>query len=265
MSKTEAVAAQNPPHVPGAQRDKSADAAFSLSNYLITIAVWEAFIFTPLIWLGVLRNNLPVVPVIMLGVLLLGSVFYFTVLFSRRLYRVAVEKRLQSQELVANVNSLQETISEDFFTKLVRINFNYIDKYYLQTQVQADRSFMLCVAAAAVSLLIIVIGIVLMYIGYDVKPAYITTATGALGEIISAVFFYLYNRTILEMSDYHQKLVLTQNISLALKIADDLPAASQSDAKIELIKCLSKDINMYLTLQGHEAKRVVAEDKLSPS
>ena len=52
------------------------------------------------------------------------------------------------------------------------------------------------------------------------KYPYVVTAAGILSEFIAAVFFYLYNKTIQKMREYHQKLVLTQNISLALKISD---------------------------------------------
>src|SRR6185312_16701793 len=42
------------------------------------------------------------------------------------------------EQVNTQIVQLQENLQEDFFTKLVNINFKYIDKYYLQTQVQAD-------------------------------------------------------------------------------------------------------------------------------
>ena len=114
----------------------------------------------------------------------------------------------------------------NFESKEIQLNFKYLDKYYLQTQIQADKSFGLCLFAALFAIVIIAIGIVLMFLSaYDKNmipgdsakiSSYIVTASGVLSEFIAAVFFYLYNQTILKMSEYHQKLVLTQNISLAL-------------------------------------------------
>ena len=222
---------------------------FSLSNFLITNLVMEGFILGSMSLLGLLQGNWDVLPIVVLFGLLPGSVFYFAVLFGKRLYFRFSQKSLESQLLSENASSLQETINEEnFFTNLVAINFKYIDKYYLQTQVQADKSFFLCMVAASVSLFIIVVGILLMFAD-RLAPAYLTTATGAFGEIIATVFFYLYNRTISEMGEYHQKLVLTQNISLAMKIAQSLPEAERARAQIGLIECLTKDINMYLCLQ----------------
>ena len=143
-------------------------------------------------------------------------------------------------------DELKENIAEDFFTKLVQINFTYIDKYYSQTQRQADKSFKLCSIAALAGLVIILLGIGMMFLNHT-SPAYVTTASGMLGEFIAAVFFYLYNKTVLKMSEYHQKLVITQNISLALKITEGMDTKQKAEASAILIDRLTLDINKHLT------------------
>jgi hypothetical protein len=93
----------------------------------------------------------------------------------------------------------------------------------------------------------------MLFVNQTAKDAgYVATAAGTLGEFIAAVFFYLYNRTITKMGEYHQKLVLTQNVSLALKISDELPSAEQTTARTKLIDYLSKDINVFLTAKSTE-------------
>lgn len=140
---------------------------------------------------------------------------------------------------------LQETIEEDFFNKLVKINFKYLDQYYLQTQEQADKSFRLTLFACFIGLAIIVTGIVMMFLG-KTEPAYVTTAAGILSEFIAAVFFYLYNKTVQKMSQYHHKLVITQNISLALKISQELPDSEKPNAQNKLIDKLTENVNSLL-------------------
>jgi len=148
-------------------------------------------------------------------------------------------------QLRQEVAQLQEGLEDDFFTKLVKINFKYIDIYYQQTQSQADKSFLLCLAVSILGLVIIAAGVVLMFLG-QTAPAYVTTSAGVVGEFIGSVFFYLYNRTILKMSEYHRKLVLTQNISIALKIAQGLPEAARTRAQETLIASLTADVNRLL-------------------
>jgi hypothetical protein len=160
--------------------------------------------------------------------------------------KIAVELNSVSRAIEEN-KELQKEIGEDFFNKLVRINFNYLDAYYLQTQRQAGRSFVLCLFAALVGLGVLVWGIVLMYRGGGKEFAgYVASGAGVLSEFIAAVFFYIYNATLLKMSDYHQKLVITQNIALALKTTETLPQSEQTQSRVALVQELIKDVNALL-------------------
>lgn len=154
-------------------------------------------------------------------------------------------REIEYQLIKKGADELQERIEEDFFNKLIKINFKYIDQYYLQTQEQANKSFNLCRLSAVAGLIIIAIGIAMMFLQIT-KPAYVTAAAGVLSEFIAAIFFYLYNKTVLKMSDYHQKLVITQNISLALKISEDLPTDEKHKTKVFLIERLTDNVNKLL-------------------
>ncbi|MCK6478679.1 MAG: hypothetical protein L6R43_00605 [Planctomycetes bacterium] len=158
----------------------------------------------------------------------------------------SAERDIETELLKVGAAQLQDTLEEDFVTRLVQINFKYLDRYYDQTQTQANKSFTLCALASIVGLVVIVTGITMMYRGLA-EPAYVTTATGVLSEFVSAVFFYFYNKTISKMASYHNKLVVTQNISLALKIAEGLENDAKRDAHKLLIDRLSDQVNLHLT------------------
>ena len=49
------------------------------------------------------------------------------------------------------------------------------------------------------------------------------------------------------MSQYNQKLVLTQNISLALKMTDEMISEAKQKSLEILIARLTTDVNKYLT------------------
>ncbi len=66
-------------------------------------------------------------------------------------------------------------------------------------------------------------------------------------HFFAAVFFYLYNQTVLKMGEYHQKLVLTQNIGIALKITESLPEEGRAKAQQLLVEQLTFDINAHLS------------------
>lgn len=222
---------------------------FNWKLYLFTILVFEvAFLLLFGYTTSLLKEPVSTI-LLILVVWLIISILHITVLLLARVF----ERIWQKRTIEKDINSLQAQLETgDFFTTLIRINFRYIDKYYLQTQVQADKSFYLSAIGAVVSLLLILSGVAMLFFSKDpntVTAATVTTAAGVLGEFIATVFFYLYNKTVSEMSKYHQKLVLTQNISLALKMAEQLPETVKSEAQVKLIECLSKDINMYLCMQ----------------
>ena len=176
----------------------------------------------------------------LLAMMLYGPIVILKIIFGKI--------RGEINYVTMQADQLQENLEQDFFTKLVKINFKYLDKYYLQTQVQADKSFLLSSIAAAVGLFILVAGIIMMFKG-QTEPAIVTAAAGAFSEFIAAVFFYLYSKTVLEMGKYHQKLVLTQNIGLSLKISEDLPDDDRVEVQKKLIESLTADINKYLTTE----------------
>lgn len=171
--------------------------------------------------------------------------------------RMGVEQGIRKIELQlvrAGAVELQDNIDENFFTNLVRINFKYLDQYYLQTQEQAGKSFQLSSFAAKAGLLVVITGVVMMFLD-KTSPGYVTAGAGVLSEFIAAVFFYLYNKTILKMSEYHQKLVITQNISLALRITDDMDAELKAKSLSMLIDRLTTDVNKYLSGAWNEVSK----------
>ena len=209
---------------------------------VLTLAIGIGFYLT-----GTLADNWEVLLILPGLLAYVGLALGFGALV-RNSARSKVERELAAKNTTRKTEELQEKLDENFFTNLVKINFKYIDQYYLQTQLQADKSFLLCAIAACTSLIVILAGVVMLSFQKTGKEAgYVAAVAGTLGEFISAVFFYLYNQTITKMGEYHQKLVLTQNISLALKISEDLPSAEQIIARGKLIDYLSKDINLFLT------------------
>jgi hypothetical protein len=176
----------------------------------------------------------------------LAATFYYGIyfLFKLLLWRIG-DARGQSTEIMDRSKKLRASLGKDFFSNLVNINFDHLDGYYLQTQEQGDKSFLLCLAAAVSGLVVLIAGVIAMFLG-EVESGQVTTAAGIISEFIAAVFFYLYNQTILAMGSYHRKLVITQNIALALKITEGLSDKDRSGAQLALVEALTKDVNQLL-------------------
>jgi MFS family permease len=183
------------------------------------------------------------------GGLFLGAVIMIATIAVMGYEKQSVMATQEREAIHAETSELKVRIDEDFFNSLVKINFRYIDQYYLQTRVQANKSFLAAVLAAIAGLGVTLMGIVMMYNGL-VEPGYVSTGAGLISQFIAAVFFYLYNKTVIAMAGYHRKLVLTQNVGLALRITQDLPEDKKAEARMQLIERLSTDINALIASDG---------------
>ena len=152
---------------------------------------------------------------------------------------------LKSQLIGLGIEDAKKNIDEDIYQNLIKISYKYLDEYYLQTRQQAQKGFFVTVCVAIAGAIIVAIGIIAMFFG-KTTPAYVTTASGVVTEFIAAVFFYLYNKTIASMSDYHNKLVLSQNVSIALKITESMSKEQGEKIKEHIVEELMKDINTYI-------------------
>lgn len=143
------------------------------------------------------------------------------------------------------LNRIQNETKEDIFENSIKMSYKYLDQYYLQTREHAQQGFKVCRDVSVCGFALICIGIVFMFLDHT-SPAYITCGAGTITEFIAAVFFYLYNKTVISMSNYHNKLVLSHNVSIALKIAESLPQDEKVNVKKEIINELLKDFNVHL-------------------
>lgn len=210
---------------------------FSTSlSILITLMSIFAFINTPNFHL----NFSTILISIFFGVLV-GT---FCIVYCNLLFEMK-EGGLRRKILEYEADNVQDEITEDIFENSIKMSYKYLDQYYLQTREQAQRGFFITVCVAVFGALLIFVGVIAMFLGRT-QPSYITCASGVITEFIAAVFFYLYNKTVSSMSKYHNKLVLSQNISIALKVADSLPTEDKVKTKNLIINELLKDINKHL-------------------
>lgn len=171
----------------------------------------------------------------------LFCIIYWNLLLEFR--KTRYQRELVEEE-IDNISSNEE---EDLLKNSLQMSYKYLDQYYLQTREQAQKGFFVTITVSICGAIIIGIGIIAMFVGKG-NAAYVTTASGVITEFIAAVFFYLYNKTIQSMGAYHNKLVLSQNIAIALKISDSLNDDIKDEAKKNIIEELIKDINNHINL-----------------
>lgn len=159
--------------------------------------------------------------------------------------------RLYSKVNEYEIRHLHEEVQNDIFENSIKMSYKYLDQYYLQIRDQAQKGFFVTVCVSVFGAILIGVGIVLMFMDIT-NPSYITCASGVITEFIATIFFYMYNKTVTSMSKYHNKLVLSHNISIALKVADTLPEEDKVKSKNLIISELLKDMNSHLIRSDSE-------------
>lgn len=166
-------------------------------------------------------------------------------------YLEGQESEIYTKILEFESKKIQRKIQDDIFENSIRMSYKYLDQYYAQIKEQAQKGFFITMCVSIFGIILIGFGIVSMFMN-NTNPSYITCASGVLTEFIATVFFYMYNKTVSSMSKYHNKLVLSHNISIALKVADTLPSEDKVKSKNLIISELLKDMNSHLIRSDSE-------------
>lgn len=113
---------------------------------------------------------------------------------------------------------------ETYFDKLVQINVTNLAQYYALVKIHTDNSFKVSLVTGLVGFTLIVMGLLFGFFADTSEKAiaYIAAGSGVVTEFIAGTFFFLYNRTVRQLKDYHDSLISVQNILLSFKIIGDL-------------------------------------------
>ena len=148
-----------------------------------------------------------------------------------------------------------------------------MEQYYLLVRTQTEKSYGLTQFAAFVGFFTLIAGIILSFFeGLNSPSTIITIASGTLIEFISAVFFYIYNRTVNQLNTYHEKLVNVQDTMLALKVAQIVKDEKlKDDTMTYLTKALTnrlidkKEVKMNLIDVNAEQSHIIEKSQSSES
>ena len=157
--------------------------------------------------------------------------------FSKRIETLDREKKNYADKL-------EGATGDDIFKYILLINISALEGYVAQTRIQAQQSFQLSRIISIVGFVILSIAIGLsiystMSDKTNLDAAYLTAIAGVITQFISGVFFYLYNRTLVQVNLFHDKLVAMQQTSMSYMATSLIQDEHKKDqARQELSKNL---------------------------
>jgi energy-converting hydrogenase Eha subunit E len=133
--------------------------------------------------------------------------------------------------------------TSEYFDSLVKINVENLSAYYSLVKAHSEQSFKISLFVGIAGFLLIVSGLVMGFQYQDLKNiGYISTGAGILIEFISGVLFYMYNKTVRQLKEYHDSLINAQNILLSFKLIESIKdESSKSDMIGRMIDKLIKN------------------------
>jgi len=111
-----------------------------------------------------------------------------------------------------------------YFDRLVDINLTNLGAYYGLVKVHANNGFLIATVAGAIGFALVIFGLILGLVGDPTKAkdvSQVAAAAGVITEFIAGIFFYLYNKTVRQLKDYHDSLLAVQNVLLSFKLVGD--------------------------------------------
>jgi hypothetical protein len=106
----------------------------------------------------------------------------------------------------------------------IQLNLNQLSEYYTINKSQARNSFRASLTAIVIGFITIIIGIWLFYISDKPNPnlTYMTVIGGVLLQFIGAAYFYLYNKSLIQLNFFFARLTIMQDTMLSIKLCDQI-------------------------------------------
>lgn len=146
-------------------------------------------------------------------------------------------KKTLSELIIEPTNQLFDAKPEEV-QKIAASQIKILNNYYVTVLDQAKQSFKWALIAAGIGLCFYLLAVSLYVLKDFQKIEIITLISGSIIEMISGINFYLYKKTTEQLSDFHQKLYLTQKILLANSICESLEGEFKQNSRANLIKII---------------------------
>jgi hypothetical protein len=145
-----------------------------------------------------------------------------------------IELLNKQKKIVMKDNEKQR--HSQYFDSLVGINIRNLEEYYELVKKSNKSSFYISMSMSIIGILLIIGGLIVGYFVDEVRNiSYLVSSSGIVIELITALLFYLYNKSVIQLKDYHDSLLDVQNILLSFKLIDDIKG---EENRLEIMKSM---------------------------
>ncbi|QZY56671.1 TRADD-N-associated membrane domain-containing protein [Crassaminicella profunda] len=154
---------------------------------------------------------------------------FFSIIFIMASFSNSKQNKLKreieflNKKKAKSMESTNQEVHPEYFDSLVGINIRNLEEYYELVKKSNKSSFHVSIVMSLIGVGLITGGLVAGYFSEKLQNiSYIVSASGILVEIITGLLFYLYNKSVIQLKEYHDSLLDVQNILLSFKLIDDI-------------------------------------------
>lgn len=181
-----------------------------------------------------------------LGIIWIIKSIYALYKMKAKTDELAAEREAKEiSEAVKNLDVLAEKSKEENqdIRALMFENLKELKEFYVICKQQIRKSFSAAMFSCFAGFVLFVLAVIIFLLGGNNSASLMAGLSGAIVEIVSGLYFWLYRETSKQLGKYHKRLEATEKYLIALQIIEMLPEENRNEQYGKLIDYIFENIN----------------------
>ena len=150
---------------------------------------------------------------------------------------VAERETKEVSEAIKNLDDLAEKSKEENkdIRTLMFENLKELKEFYVICKQQIRKSFSAAMFSCFAGFMLFILAVIIFLLGGNNSASFMAGLSGAIVEIVSGLYFWMYKETSKQLGKYHKRLETTEKYLIALQIIDMLPEENRNEQYGKLI------------------------------
>ena len=173
-----------------------------------------------------------------LGIIWIIKSIYALYKMKAKTDELAAEREAKEiSEAVKNLDVLAEKSKEENqdIRALMFENLKELKEFYVICKQQIRKSFSAAMFSCFAGFVLFVLAVIIFLLGGNNSASLTAGLSGAIVEIVSGLYFWLYRETSKQLGKYHKRLEATEKYLIALQIIEMLPEENRNEQYGKLI------------------------------
>lgn len=181
-----------------------------------------------------------------LGIIWIIKSIYALYKMKAKTDELAAEREAKEiSEAVKNLDVLAEKSKEENqdIRALMFENLKELKEFYVICKQQIRKSFSAAMFSCFAGFVLFVLAVIIFLLGGNNSASLTAGLSGAIVEIVSGLYFWMYRETSKQLGKYHKRLEATEKNLIALQIIEMLPEENRNEQYGKLIDYIFENVN----------------------